>query len=1602
MKKIFDMNKNILLLLTVLYLGLLDISFALAPPGRGEIEEFKKDGTFEKRLEFANRLGNDKVSPDLIQRKSKECEALSKGEKFDVKSFPYKTGLPSQGSPKIFVLLIDFSDYPHTQTQTSISEKLFNEGDKENFPYDSLKNFYYRSSYQSLTITGDAIGWYRAAHARSYYYKQKGDFELITEALDYYNSQGYDFSKYDNNNDGKIDYFAVIWTGPHFGWSSFWWAWCSSIDPAETYTVDSKKLGVFSWQWELKYAQNETPSGSFSPMTIIHETGHALGLPDLYDYYNSLYIGPFGGVGGLDIMDGFGDHNGYSKWLLNWLTPTVVSASNILTTINLSPAANYGDCTAIMPGMSVTKPFSEFFLVQNRTKTGNDIQMPTSGILIFHVDATLNDAKDGFKYSNSWTEHKFMRLMEADGLEQIEQGKSADAGDFYTNGKILTPYSSPNSNNYQGQSTGVSVGNISNYLFYIKADFLISSSSSYLWDAVDNYSLLWQTSGNSVWIRNTSEYFYDGDSARNIVIGDNQSSLIESRATGPGMLSFFWKVNSEENGDFLQFYVDGNLKDQISGDIDWNQKTYYLSYGSHQLTWKYIKNGSVKFGMDCGWIDKVEFSQTLDVAEALDNTSFEWKRTGNALWFGENAIYYFGGDAAQSGVIANNKSSILSAESNTAGMLKFAWKVSSEEGSDFLEFYIDDVLQEKISGEVDWSIKTFSIPSGTHSLKWQYKKDGSGSAGMDCGWIDKVDLGDASLAEGLDNSDISWITYGENIWKKETNVYFFDGDAVQSPTTYIGTNKLSYLEGSVTGPGVLEFYWKEDSTSSIGDLNFKIDGIYKTGIWNKDWSFYSADIPAGLHKIQWEYDLYSSGVDFGFVDKVVFKRTIDLAEALDQPNFTYLTGGNTSQNLWTGQNQTCYFGEDAAQSGYAGNNQWSWLEANFSGSGTVKFAWKVSSQINSDYLEFYIDDVFKEKISGNVDWQEKNYSILEQGVHTLKWIYQKDGSGASGGDCGWVDKLQIDNYLMPLSQAVDNTSLLWDTAGYANWFGETNVFSYGGSAAQSGAISHNQYSRIFTTIQGPGILSFDWKTSSQTFDYLEFVVDGATRDKISGNTDWLSKQFLVPEGSHSFSWRYIKDSSFSDYMDCGWLDKVKFEPMPSNAEAVDYTDFTWTTGGDALWSGENFMYYFDNDAAMSGAISDGQKSTLSTIAEGPCNISFYWKTSSEEDADYLKFYIDGVETDKLSGDVDWSQKFYQISTAGNHELKWEYEKNASGAAGDDYGALDRFEYAKDPGAYVIYVPQTYSTIQEAINKANEGCEIIVSPARYAYGKINFGGKNVIVRSTNPYDYQTIKNTKIDGGQSGSAVTFEGSETASCKLMGFTIQNGKLIGDGGGISGNRTKATIQNNIIMNNSATNGGGLAWCSGITQNNFILKNAANIGGGLYKCGGRIQSNTIYANSAVTQGLAVAECVVVIKNSIIWEPGKFSISLIYNSSTPEYCCIRAWTGGGTGNFTTSPGFIDETNLNLHIKPNSSCVDSGGYIGLADADVDGNIKPTIETNAPRGDGTHFDVGADESSARQKILEHILGKNIIPLSELPTLDGNGDSMIDISDLLLIMR
>lgn len=120
----------------------------------------------------------------------------------------------------------------------------------------------------------------------------------------------------------------------------------------------------------------------------------------------------------------------------------------------------------------------------------------------------------------------------------------------------------------------------------------------------------------------------------------------------------------------------------------------------------------------------------------------EWQTPtfGNGWEVDSWGEYYEGSRSLQSEDIDSNGSAEIWVDvycPNDAN-LSFWYKVSSESSYDELHFYIDGIEQDEWSGDVGWTEATYSLSSGTRTLKWEYEKDGSVSNGDDCAWIDLV------------------------------------------------------------------------------------------------------------------------------------------------------------------------------------------------------------------------------------------------------------------------------------------------------------------------------------------------------------------------------------------------------------------------------------------------------------------------------------------------------------------------------------------------------------------------------------------------------------------------------------------------------------------------------------------------------------------------------------------------------------------------------------------------------------------------------------------------------------------------------------------------
>jgi len=132
--------------------------------------------------------------------------------------------------------------------------------------------------------------------------------------------------------------------------------------------------------------------------------------------------------------------------------------------------------------------------------------------------------------------------------------------------------------------------------------------------ALDNTEFSFVSSGDAGWFGQIFVGRFAGNAAQSRDLDDDQTAILQTGFTGPGKLSFYWKVSSEQDFDTLYFFIDGVQKAAISGEVDWHKMTFdvgHIGPGFHVLSWVYRKDHVVSEGFDAGWVDQVMFTPTI-------------------------------------------------------------------------------------------------------------------------------------------------------------------------------------------------------------------------------------------------------------------------------------------------------------------------------------------------------------------------------------------------------------------------------------------------------------------------------------------------------------------------------------------------------------------------------------------------------------------------------------------------------------------------------------------------------------------------------------------------------------------------------------------------------------------------------------------------------------------------------------------------------------------------------------------------------------------------------------------------------------------------------
>ncbi|MBF0100184.1 MAG: formylglycine-generating enzyme family protein [Desulfobacterales bacterium] len=152
------------------------------------------------------------------------------------------------------------------------------------------------------------------------------------------------------------------------------------------------------------------------------------------------------------------------------------------------------------------------------------------------------------------------------------------------------------------------------FLLFIFAS-LNAETDDELARSLDEPHLIWKTGGEKKWEPVTDETHDHIDALKSGKITNNEASFIETQVNTSGTLTFWWKVSSEENADRLELHINNEKKEQISGDIDWENKSIQVKKDDI-IKWVYIKDlsdSSEKSVKDSAWLDEIEWISSEDI-----------------------------------------------------------------------------------------------------------------------------------------------------------------------------------------------------------------------------------------------------------------------------------------------------------------------------------------------------------------------------------------------------------------------------------------------------------------------------------------------------------------------------------------------------------------------------------------------------------------------------------------------------------------------------------------------------------------------------------------------------------------------------------------------------------------------------------------------------------------------------------------------------------------------------------------------------------------------------------------------------------------------------
>ncbi|MGM9860998.1 MAG: M6 family metalloprotease domain-containing protein [Muribaculaceae bacterium] len=408
------------------------------------------------------KQGDSFVAADAATEAARRAAALSTPRRSP--GLIPATAYPATGEQKGLVILVEYTDVKFNVADPNdyFSRMLNEEGFSDYGGTGSARDYFIASSAGMFEPQFDVYGPVTLAHdqkyygANNYYDQDNAPEQMVIEACRALNPD-IDFSEYDRDNDGYIDYVYIYYAGrgeASGGGSDTVWphSWdILSAYPGQTFTFDGVTLSKYacSNEWEVSMV-----NGGYRPVGIgpfVHEFSHVLGLPDEYatSYTNSFTPGAF------TVMD-YGPYNNdcntpplysaFESYALGWQTPQAVGTQS--RNIALQPlSAEAADAYIISDAGT-----NDYYLLENRQQQGWDAYIPGHGMLVWHID--YDEDVWSSNTVNNKASHNYIDLIEADGIRSTD----SRGGDPYPGTKKVTTLT-PTS--WAGKTYGITLTDIS-------------------------------------------------------------------------------------------------------------------------------------------------------------------------------------------------------------------------------------------------------------------------------------------------------------------------------------------------------------------------------------------------------------------------------------------------------------------------------------------------------------------------------------------------------------------------------------------------------------------------------------------------------------------------------------------------------------------------------------------------------------------------------------------------------------------------------------------------------------------------------------------------------------------------------------------------------------------------------------------------------------------------------------------------------------------------------------------------------------------------------------------------------------------------------------